>query len=140
MGRAYSQAQQFGVEMAIPDEVESLQDQTVSDEGRFVLTLATKERVRARTVVIASGARYRGLDVENLTSFEGSCVHYWASPLEGRLCTGQEVALVGGGNSAGQATVYLSSQVAKVRLIVRKPGLETTTSSSALLQGRTSKS
>jgi thioredoxin reductase (NADPH) len=61
-------------------------------------------------------------------------------PLEGRLCDGQEVALVGGGNSAGQATVYLSSQVAKVRLIVRKPGLETTTSSSALPQRRTSKS
>jgi len=124
MGRAYNQAQKFGVEMAIPDEVESLQDQTVSDEGRFVLTLATKERVRARTVVIASGARYRGLDVENLASFEGSCVHYWASPLEGRLCAGQEVALVGGGNSAGQAAVYLSSRVAKVRLIVRGPGLE----------------
>ena len=124
MARAYNQAQKFGVEMAIPDEVESLQDQTVSDEGRFVLTLATKERVRARTVVIASGARYRGLDVENLASFEGSCVHYWASPLEGRLCAGQEVALVGAGNSAGQAVVYLSSRVAKVWLIVRGPSLD----------------
>jgi thioredoxin reductase (NADPH) len=77
-----------------------------------------------RSVVIASGARYRPLDVENLASFEGSCVHYWASPLEGKLCAGQEVALVGGGNSAGQAAVYLSSQVAKVWLIVRGPGLE----------------
>ena len=125
MARAYNQAQKFGVEMAIPDEVESLLGQSVSDEGRFLLTLANKERVRARTVVIASGARYRRLDVGNLASFEGSCVHYWASPVEGRLCAGQEVALVGRGNSAGQAAVYLSSQVAKVRLIVRGPGLET---------------
>src|ERR1700756_4867215 len=123
MARAYHQAHKFGVATAIPDEVESLQVQTVSDEGRFLLTLASKERVRARSVVIASGARYRRLDVDNLASFEGSCVHYWASPLEGRLCTGQEVALVGGGNSAGQAAVYLSSQVAKVWLIVRGPGL-----------------
>ena len=124
MGRAYNQAQKFGVEMAIPAEVETLQCQTVADEGRFLLTLASKERVRARTIVIASGAGYRRLDVGNLASFEGSCVHYWASPLEGRLCAGQEVALLGGGNSAGQAAVYLSSQVAKVRLIVRGPGLE----------------
>ena len=112
MARAYNQAQKFGVEMAIPNEVKSLQDQTVADDRRFLLTLANKERVRARTVVIASGARYRRLNVDNLASFEGSCVHYWASPLEGRLCTGQEVALVGGGNSAGQTAVYLSSQVA----------------------------
>jgi thioredoxin reductase (NADPH) len=88
--------------MAIPDEVESLQGQTVADDGRFLLTLADKERVRARTVVIASGARHRRLDVENLASFEGSSVHYWGSPLEARLCAGQEVALVGGGNSAGK--------------------------------------
>jgi thioredoxin reductase (NADPH) len=124
MARAHNQAQKFGVEMAIPNEVESLQGQTVADDRRFLLTLANKERVRARTVVIASGARYRRLDLENLASFEGSCVHYWASPLEGRLCAGQEVALVGGGNSAGQAAVFLSSQVAKVRLMVRGPGLE----------------
>jgi thioredoxin reductase (NADPH) len=123
MARAYHQAQKFGVEMAIPDEVGSLQEEAVLDERRFLLTLANKERVRARAVVIASGARYRRLGVDNLASFEGSCVHYWASPLEGRLCAGQEVALVGGGNSAGQAAVYLSSQVAKVRLIVRKPDL-----------------
>jgi len=124
MARAYNQALKFGVDMAIPDEVGSLQAQTDADAGRFLLTLANKEHIRARTVIIASGARYRRLDLENLGSFEGSCVHYWASPLEGRLCAGQEVALVGGGNSAGQAAVYLSSQVAKVWLIVRGPGLE----------------
>jgi thioredoxin reductase (NADPH) len=124
MGRAYSQAQKFGAEMAIPDEAGSLQGQADSDGGRFLLTLVNQERVRARAVVIASGARYRRLDVENLASFEGSCVHYWASPLEGRLCKGQEVALVGAGNSAGQAAVYLSSQVAKVWMIVRGPSLD----------------
>jgi len=123
MARAYSQAQKFGAEMAIPDEAGSLERQTVSDGGRFQVTLAAEERVRARAVVIASGARYRRLDVENLAPYEGSCVHYWASPLEGRLCAGQEVALVGGGNSAGQAAVYLSGQVAKVWLIVRGTSL-----------------
>src|SRR5271166_3458924 len=128
MARAYNQALKFGVEIAIPDEVGSLQGQTVSDDGRFLLTLANNERVRAHTVVIASGARYRRLDVANLASFEGSCVHYWASPLEARLCAGQEVALVGAGNSAGQAVVYLSSQVAKVWLIVRGPNLGATMS------------
>src|SRR5271163_2329198 len=124
MARAYHQAQKFGVQMAIPDEVGSLQGPTGSGDGCYSLTLANDERVRARTVIIASGARYRRLDVENLAAFEGSCIHYWASPLEGRLCAGQEVALVGAGNSAGQAVVYLSSQVAKVWLIVRGPGLE----------------
>jgi thioredoxin reductase (NADPH) len=124
MAWAYNQALKFGVDMAIPNEVEHLQRRTVADEGRFLLTLASGERVRARSVVIASGANYRRLDVENLAGFEGSCVHYWASPLEARLCAGQEVALVGAGNSAGQAVVYLSSQVDKVWLIVRGPGLE----------------
>ena len=63
-------------------------------------------------------------NIDNLAAFEGSCVHYWASPLEGRLCAGQEVALVGAGNSAGQAVVYLSSRVAKVWLIVSGPSLD----------------
>jgi thioredoxin reductase (NADPH) len=124
MARAYNQAQKFGVEMAIPDEVKGLQAVGDPDEGRFVLTLSDDERVSARSVVIASGARYRRLGVENLESFEGSSVHYWASPLEGKLCAGQEIALVGAGNSAGQAVVYLASQVAKVWLLVRGRSLE----------------
>ncbi|MGC1412683.1 MAG: FAD-dependent oxidoreductase [Acetobacteraceae bacterium] len=123
MARAFNQAQKFGVDMAIPDEVQTLQAQTALKGGRFLLTLANKEHVRARSVVIATGAQYRRLDVDNLAPFEGSSVHYWASPLEGRLCAGQEVALVGAGNSAGQAAVYLSSQAAKVWLIVRGPSL-----------------
>ena len=122
MGRAHSQAQKFGVEMAIPDEVASLASDT--DGGEFRLALSMDESVRARAVVIASGARYRRLNIENLEAYEGSSVHYWASPLEARLCGGQEVALVGGGNSAGQAVVYLASQAAKVWLLVRGPGIE----------------
>jgi thioredoxin reductase (NADPH) len=128
MGRAYNQAQKFGVDTAIPDEVQGLQAQQAANGGRFLLTLANTERVRACAVVIATGAQYRRLEVPNLTDFEGSSVHYWASPLEGRLCAGQEVGLVGAGNSAGQAAVYLSSRVATVWLIVRGPGLDTSMS------------
>jgi thioredoxin reductase (NADPH) len=128
MARAYNQAQKFGVEMAIPDEVIGLQAFSESDKGQFVLKLSNNERVSTRSVVIASGARYRRLEVENLDTFEASSVHYWASPLEGKLCSGQEVALVGGGNSAGQAAVYLASQVAKVWLLVRGPDLESSMS------------
>jgi thioredoxin reductase (NADPH) len=128
MARAYNQAQKFGVEMAIPDEVSGLAALGDSDEGNFVLKLSNDERVSARAVVIASGARYRRLEVENLEAFEASSVHYWASPLEGKLCAGQEVALVGAGNSAGQAVVYLASQVAKVWLLVRGPDLESSMS------------
>lgn len=119
MARAYNQAQKFSVEMAIPDEVARLQVPTVSSPDRFVLNLANIERVSARSVVIASGARYRRLAVRGLEDFESSSVHYWASPLEAKLCAGQEVVLVGAGNSAGQAAVYLASQVAKVWLLVR---------------------
>jgi thioredoxin reductase (NADPH) len=121
MARAYNQAQKFGAEMAIPDEVASLRNDP--DPGPIRLTLANDEHVSARSVVIASGARYRRLRVENLDAFEGSSVHYWASPLEGKLCAGQEVALVGAGNSAGQAVVYLASQVAKVWVLVRGANL-----------------
>src|SRR3954469_16884473 len=117
MARAYNQAQKFGVEMAIPDEATRLEVAPVSDG--YALRLINTERVSARSVIIASGARYRRLDVPDLDLFEGSSVHYWASPLEEKLCAGQEVALVGGGNSAGQAVVYLASQVAKVWLLVR---------------------
>jgi len=121
MARAYNQAQKFGVEMAIPDEAISLDP--VGEEGPFILRLSNGEHVSARSVVIASGARYRRLPVENLDGFEAASVHYWASPLEAKLCAGQEVALVGAGNSAGQAAVYLASRAAKVWLIVRGPDL-----------------
>jgi thioredoxin reductase (NADPH) len=123
MARAYNQAQKFGVEMAIPDEAVRLEPAAGPDGRRFVLSLSNGERVSARSVVVASGARYRQLDVPNLETFAATSVHYWASPLEAKLCAGQEVALVGGGNSAGQAAVYLSDRAAKVWLIVRGPDL-----------------
>ena len=119
MARAYNQAQKFGVEMAIPDEVASLELPDGRSRNHFVLKLLNNECARARSVVIASGARYRRLALADLDTFESSSVHYWASPLEGKLCAGQEVVLVGAGNSAGQAVVYLASQVAKVWLLVR---------------------
>jgi len=113
--RAYNQAQKFGVETAIPKTVVGLD----SNAGLFSLHLADEEVVRTRAVIVASGARYRELAVEDLASFEGSSVHYWASPLEGKLCAGQEIIVVGGGNSAGQAVVYLSSIVSKLWLLLR---------------------
>src|SRR5438876_192547 len=107
-----------------PSEVVRLRCRPAGEDARFELGLANDERVSARAVVIASGARYRRLDVPNLAEFEASSVHYWASPLEGKLCAGQEVALVGAGNSAGQAVVYLASQGAKVWLLVRGRSLD----------------
>jgi thioredoxin reductase (NADPH) len=118
MARAYNQAQKFGAEMAIPDEVSGLTGPDAAN-GHFVLQLRDGERVTTRSVVIASGARYRSFAVENLHAFESSSVHYWASPFEAKLCAKQEVALVGAGNSAGQAAVYLASQGVKVWVLVR---------------------
>jgi len=116
MGRAFNQAQKFGVEMAIPDEAVKLE----CGNDPCHIQLATGERVQARSV-LATGARYRRLDVDGLDQFEGSSVHYWASPLEADLCADEEVVLVGGGNSAGQATVFLAGRARRVTLIARRP-------------------
>ena len=121
MARAHNQARKFGAEMAIPDEAASLAQHP---DGGYAIALSNAEQARARTVVIAAGARYRKLGLENLAQYEAASVHYWASSLETRLCAGQHVALVGGGNSAGQAAVYLASKVTKVTVLVRAPGLE----------------
>jgi thioredoxin reductase (NADPH) len=126
MARAYNQAQKFGAEIAIPDEATSLAHDGAL--GRFTLNLQIGERVNARAVVIATGARYRRPDVENLNAFEASSVHYWASPIEAKLCANQEVVLVGAGNSAGQAVVYLASQGVKVWMLVRRSDLSATMS------------
>ncbi|WP_165186175.1 FAD-dependent oxidoreductase [Caulobacter soli] len=123
MARAYNQAQKFGANLAIPDEVASLDCEGDDGLSGYHLKLVSGETTQAKTVVIASGARYRRLEVSNLDEFEGSSVHYWASPLEAKLCAGQEVALVGAGNSAGQAAVYLASQVKKVWLVIRGKSL-----------------
>ena len=116
MGRAYSQAQKFGVEMAIPDEAVALE----CADHPLCLRLATGERVRSRAAVIATGAQYRRLPLADLDRFEGSSVHYWASPLEAELVDGEEVAVVGGGNSAGQAVVFLAERARRVTLVARR--------------------
>jgi thioredoxin reductase (NADPH) len=120
-GRAFTQAQKFGADIMIPIAAKSL-DCTRSD-GAFALALDGGETLRARSVVVASGARYRRPEIENLDRFEGRGVWYWASPIEARLCAEQEVALVGGGNSAGQAAVFLSGHARKVHMVIRGGGL-----------------
>jgi thioredoxin reductase (NADPH) len=105
--------------MLIPTEVVGL-DPT---EMPIALRLAGGGCVKASTVVVATGARYRRLDVPNLGDFEGRGVWYWASPIEARLCRNQEIVLVGGGNSAGQAAVFLRSFAAKIWMLVRGPSL-----------------
>jgi thioredoxin reductase (NADPH) len=119
--RAYNQAQKFGADMMIPVEVKSLD--CSRDDGAFGLTLDDGEVLRARSVVVASGARYRRPEIENLSTFEGRGVWYWASPIEARLCTEQDIILVGGGNSAGQAAVFLAGHARKVNMVIRGGGL-----------------
>jgi thioredoxin reductase (NADPH) len=125
-GRAFNQALKFGAEIAIPLEVAKLDCGGVDGKscGSLKLELTNGNVVRARTVVVASGARYRRPPIANLAEFEGAGVSYWASPVEAKLCAGEEVALVGGGNSAGQAVVYLAPKVKYLHLVVRGAGLE----------------
>jgi thioredoxin reductase (NADPH) len=126
MGRAYNQALKFGADIVIPCEAQRLE--APSADAPFEIRLASEESVRARAIVLACGVRYRRLNVANLCDFEMTSVHYWASPLEANLCAHQEVALVGAGNSAGQATVYLASRAKKVWLLARGGSLEATMS------------
>ena len=119
--RAFNQAQKFGADIMIPVAVKTL-DCTRAN-GAFVLEVEGGDRVQARTVVVASGARYRHPAIPNIARFEGRGVWYWASQIEARLCAGEEVVLVGGGNSAGQGAVFLSAHASKVRMMVRGPGL-----------------
>jgi thioredoxin reductase (NADPH) len=128
MARAYNQAQKFGAEMAIPDEVTAVSAPDGGAAQNFVLQLRDGERVTTRAIVVASGARYRRLAVADLDKFEMSSVHYWATPFEAKLCAQQDVVLVGAGNSAGQAAVYLASQGARVWMLVRRSGLAETMS------------
>ncbi len=126
MGRAFNQALKFGVEIAIPITVERLDcgDSDCRRGAPHGLLLSNDVTVRARTVVVASGARYRRPPIDNLGDFEGAGVSYWATPIEAKMCAGEEVALVGGGNSAGQAVVFLAPKVKKLHLVVRGEGLE----------------
>jgi thioredoxin reductase (NADPH) len=130
-GRAYTQALKFGAEIVIPTEVARLDCTEEGMSGRndiLKLVLTNGRKILARSVVIATGARYRRLNVPNLAMFEGAGVYYWASPIEARLCEGETIALVGGGNSAGQAVVFLSTKVQKIHLVIRGDNLESSMS------------
>ena len=130
MGRAFTQALKFGAEFSLSTEVVRLDCATgIPDpDPAHVLELADGRRVRARTVVVATGARYRRPEIPRLAEFEGRGVSYWASPAEARLCRQEDVALVGGGNSAGQAAVFLASHARHVRVLVRGSHLASTMS------------
>lgn len=125
-GRAYIQAQKFGARMMIPAEVRRCAS---DDAGVFSLELGGGQIVRSRSVVVATGARYRRPACSALAAMEGLGAWYWASPLEAAMCAGEEVALVGGGNSAGQAAVFLATNAAKVWMLVRGKGLAASMSS-----------
>jgi thioredoxin reductase (NADPH) len=120
-GRAFNQAQKFGAEVMIPVATRSLD--CSRPDGVFALATECGRSVRARAIVVASGARYRRPEIENLEAFEGRGVWYWASPIEARLCAEQDIVLVGGGNSAGQAAVFLSGHARKVLMVIRGGGL-----------------
>jgi thioredoxin reductase (NADPH) len=122
-GRGYTQAQKFGARMLIPMETRSLDCEPAEHGEPIALHLGNGNAVRARTVVIATGARYRRPECTNLAAMEGRGVSYWASPIEAKMCEGEEIVLVGGGNSAGQAAVFLSGYASKVWMLVRGPGL-----------------
>ena len=124
-GRAFVQSQKFGAEVAIP----ACASQLLCDQYPLRLNMTDGSRVQARAVVLACGARYRKPDLENLASFEGCGVYYWASPLEAKQAQGEEVVLVGGGNSAGQAAVFLSAHASRVHMLIRGPGLAASMSS-----------
>jgi thioredoxin reductase (NADPH) len=124
-GRAYVQAMKFGVKIAIPAPAAQL----ICDTSPLQIVMCgSHERLQARTVVLACGARYRRPSLANLKSFEGRGVYYWASPIEANLCKSMEVVLVGGGNSAGQAAVFLSGHASKVHMLIRGRRLAATMS------------
>jgi len=127
-GRAFVQAQKFGAEILIPAEAAALDCSRARVMGELTVALRDGRKLKSRTVVIASGARYRRPDVPRLIEFEGRGVWYWASALEAKMCAQTEVALVGGGNSAGQAAVFLAEHASKVHLLVRGPSLAATMS------------
>ncbi|HET6890376.1 MAG TPA: FAD-dependent oxidoreductase, partial [Pyrinomonadaceae bacterium] len=118
-GNAYTQAQKFGAQMLIARKPKGL----ACDRRPYALKFDDGEKVPARTVVIATGAQYRRLSLENLSRFEGAGVYYVATHLESQLCAGEDVVIVGGGNSAGQAAVFLAQTARRVYVLVRTDGL-----------------
>jgi thioredoxin reductase (NADPH) len=117
--RAYSQAQKFGAQMIIAKGARDLR----CDRRPYALQVEDGPAVSARTVIVATGAAYRRLSVDGLDRFEGAGIHYVATPLEAQLCRGDEVIVVGGGNSAGQAAVFLAQSARRVHMLVRSEGL-----------------
>ncbi|HZZ09547.1 MAG TPA: NAD(P)/FAD-dependent oxidoreductase, partial [Paraburkholderia sp.] len=123
-GRAFVQAQKFGAHVAIPVNVKRLH----CAQQPHRLELKCGGNISARAIVIASGAVYRRPTLEGLDRFEGRGVYYWASPVEAKLCKRSNVVLVGGGNSAGQAIVYLATHAARIDVLIRRSGFEATMS------------
>jgi thioredoxin reductase (NADPH) len=116
--RAYLQAQKFGADMLMAKATG-----LISDSIPYVIQVESGTQISARTVLIATGAQYRRLPLENLSRFEGAGVYYGATFLEGQLCKGDEVIVIGGGNSAGQAAVFLAQTTKRVHMLVRSTGL-----------------
>jgi thioredoxin reductase (NADPH) len=117
--RAYTQAQKFGAQMLIARDAVRL----ACERKPYAIEMNDGQRIPARTVIIASGAQYRKLPIKNLSQFEGAGVYYGATRLEAQLCSDEEVVVVGGGNSAGQAAVFLAQTAQKVHMLVRSEGL-----------------
>ena len=122
--RAYAQAQKFGAQVMVTKGAAKL----VCARSPYAVQLEDGGRINARAMIIASGARYRKPAIANVSQFEGAGVYYSASRMESQLCAGDEVAVVGGGNSAGQAAVFLAETAKHVHLLVRKDGLADTMS------------
>ena len=118
-GRAVIQAEKFGAHIKVPAEAIALERR----DGHHVVKLDGGGSITARTVVVATGARYRRLGVPGLEQFEETSVYYAATQVEARVCHNDPVAVVGGGNSAGQATVFLAQHAVRVRLVVREDAL-----------------
>jgi len=123
-GRAYTQAQKFGAEMIIAKGASRLH----CDRKPFVIEVDDGVRIPARAIVLATGAEYRKLPLENLSQFEGTGIYYAATFVEAQLCAEEEVIVVGGGNSSGQAAVFLAQTVKRVHILVRSAGLRDTMS------------
>jgi thioredoxin reductase (NADPH) len=123
-GRAYNQAQKFGAQMMIAKSATSLR----CDQKPYAIVTSNGAKIQARAIIIATGAEYRRLVLENLARFEGSGVYYAATFVESQLCGGEEVIVVGGGNSAGQASVFLAQTAKHVHLLVRGENLVDTMS------------
>jgi thioredoxin reductase (NADPH) len=118
-GRAYTQAQKFGADIAIAESAVHLN----CSPKAYKVKLDTGVEVHARTIVIATGAQYRKLPLSNLAQFEGVGIYYGATFIESQLCEGDEAIVVGGGNSAGQAAVFLAQTARHVHMLVRSRGL-----------------